>query len=260
MLTLLPLPLTLLPGAAEAGAGGEVLSVLSVMGQATSKSGGPLEAGKKLGAREVIEAGTRGVVQLLIGGRLALTVADGARVELAATPPRVAILRTGLVRLSGAGGTLAHAGWEARTGGGATVLVARDRLFVLRGRVGLVRGAGGAEETLRAGQATVLAAGGPSLAVGAARPDPALLRRSLTYQPPPRWEPGLTRISLDQISQARDRLRQQQRREREAASCGCTESAQSGAGNTARSASGPGLEALNAKLRIRIKGLPRKVK
>jgi hypothetical protein len=222
--------------------------------------GAPARAGIMLRPAATLQTRAGGVVQVLIGWRLAL--AAGGRCTLQLKPEGLVVRSDHcLLRLSGASGSLELAGWRLKLGqGGGTLMLDGERLFITAGRVHL-RAAGGKAYQLRAGQATDLAVGGPAVALGRAAPTHRVLQLSRTFQPPPPWAPPGQAVDLSVIQRARGQMQQAQQREREAASCGCTEGGSTGGGiGTAGPDGGPSIEARTAGLRLRINGLPRKTK
>jgi len=237
-------------------------TVLSTVGR-VSVDGAAVHAGIDLERGALVETHAGAAAQLLIGWRVALALSGRAQIRVLTAAATVQIISArGVVRVSGADVSMSFGRWALRLGTSGTALVDDGRLFVLAGRVVLTeQGSGVRELSLRAGQSVSLTAVGEP-AVTDAAPGAGALGRSRVYQPPAPWEPaGLTTDSLRAIQTARGQMQKEQQRQRELASCGCTEGSGPGGGQEVGGADrGPSIENRTGGLRLRITGLPRKTK
>jgi hypothetical protein len=91
-------------------------------------------------------------------------------------------------------------------------------------------------------------------------PPAGVVVRTLTYQPPPPWEPEEDSIEVGtQVKQTQQRVQDRQQRERELATCGCTEGSGPGVG-VDRGQTQTAIEGRRGTVRIRVRGVPRRIK
>jgi hypothetical protein len=251
--------------------------VLSVVGRAAA-DGKPLRAGIKLGisGRKIqLEARPGAVVQALLNGKLALALVGEGSLEIVTKPLEVHASGKGAVRIAGREGALLVRGCRFQIDpAGGSLLAEGNRVHVLAGQVQfrLTRSAPkGREEpefsapaasgSLKAGQTVHVAVDGRNLTVTEARPAPDLQHRTLLFQPPAPWEPEVSGVDLGQVKRAQGLRHEQQEKEREMATCGCTES---GGEKGKAKLSGPEgsatLEKRGATVRVKVRGLPKKVR
>ncbi len=250
------------------------LRLLSLTG-AARVDGEATVAPSRWPAGALLDLSCGAVAQLLVetpAGALALAVRGPARVRLLGRAAEVDVLEGRALRLAGAG-ALQAAGWRLELDG--TALLDGERLFVLEGRASLRPLPGGAVgPVLRFARAIAdepgLAAGvqptaGHAVRLGLTRaeltpgapPEPLLAELS-RFQPPPAWRSRPPEVTLAEVRRAEQWTREQRRSERQAASCGCTESR--GPGGAPVLGSGPGvnpLERSGSLLRLRVVGIPR---
>jgi hypothetical protein len=255
------------PRAALAGPLQGQVEVLSVVG--TARAGGKrLEAGAALHAGAVVELVSRDAgVQLVLARRMAVGLCDRASARLLGAGADVVLDQGGVARLAGRGSVVSGR-LRAELGADGIVLLQGGRLFVQEGRVTVRSILAPPARPIR----TVVHSGeqvSPGRAVRAARsgdlklrwlePPAGLVARTLVYQPPPPWDPGEDPVEVGaQVKRTQQRVEARQQRERELATCGCTES------------SGPGLdpskernktviEGRRGTVRVRVRGVPRRI-
>lgn len=250
------------------GEGGRPVRVLSVVGLAAADDS-RLSAGETLDPSRPVRLVARpgAVVQALIGERLALALVGRKEVTVRGGLEQVELGRgNGGVRLAGSAGTVLVEGWRFRLDpDGGSLLVDGDRVYLQAGKAWW-SAPGGAPTTiagtLRPGQMVEVKRGAPpgAITVVEAAPAPYLTGRMTVYQPPDPWEPLVHRPDVEQVRRAQTLRRQQQTKEREMASCGCTEG--SGPAEATQISGGESsnpIEARNTTVRVRVRGLPKKV-
>jgi hypothetical protein len=83
----------------------------------------------------------------------------------------------------------------------------------------------------------------------------------MLFQPPAPWEPEVSQVDLGQVKRAQGLRREQQEQEREMATCGCTEGGgEKGMASPTTSDSNSIEERRGARVRVRVRGLPKKVR
>jgi hypothetical protein len=235
----------------------------------------PLISGDLLapGARLSLEAGAS--VHLMQAGDLLLSVFGPAALTLGSLKaPRAIVLRSALaLQLSGMGGELVWAdGRRVRVSSrGATVLVARDKVYLRRGSARLTRPPSVAPPVAPAAPAS--AASTPAGPAPTSMTAKAARSRELRRAKAPAWAvaavsryrapPRLRRRGGVSLAAAVKRVRRwtaaRQQQAREMAACGCTEGSGPGGGAN-NNGGGPNgvlmLEGRNARLRVRVGGMP----
>jgi hypothetical protein len=268
----------------------DVAQVLSISGQARARQT-PLSVGEELPVGSMIEVETAAVLQLFLRPGLVAAVlgpawvevlADGLEVHTGETVALLARQSDGLevhtgetVALAGQGGVLVARGWRiALHPHGASVLLDGSQAYVQEGRARLLpplarRGwrllsqlpaeSIQSEQIVGRGQLGILGSSDRAQIV-AGRPPEELVRRVRRYQAPERFTPTLDEVSLAEVQKVKRWGQEQTQAQREAASCGCTESKSSSGGtlNGQNGAQTP-LEKINTPVRVLILGLPRKI-
>lgn len=238
------------------GARAESVEVVSVVGEARLVGGGPLKAGDTFAGGRTIRLARHAVVQLVLDGRLALSLCRAAEALLLDRQADVVLAR-GAARLSGVGSVSSRRMRLELGAGGGELLVNGAEADLLAGKAGARSVAGG--RALRAGQSVRLLSDG-GLAVGRAEIDSELLRSSRRYAPPAPWEPRADPVALDrEVKKVKQRVQSQQQREREMASCGCTEGSGPGAQIDRSKSSESRPETRPARVRVRVLGVPKKL-
>ena len=233
-------------------AAGQPIEVVSLVGRA-SADGQALRAGARLSRGTLVELhGRRAVVQLVLDDRLAVGLCRSARARLMERGGDLELHR-GAIRLTGTGSVVLR---------GMRTELERGELVIDGATVHLIAGRATARlaaETVRLspGQAARLTAGGGLLRTQRAV-EPDLVTRTMTYAPPGRWEPTMEQVALGRsVKEVRQRVMARQQREREMASCGCTEGSGPGAQIDRTRGTEIRPEARPAVVRVRVVGVPR---
>ena len=233
------------------------IEVVSVVGEARLVGGGPLKVGDRFAGGRTVKLARHAVAQLVLDGRLALSLCRGAEALLLDRQADVVLTR-GVARLAGVGSvSRRRLRLELGFPAGGEALVAGPEAFVVAGNA--VARSVGEERGLRAGQSVRLLGDG-GLALGQRRVDDALLRETRSYAPPAPWEPRADPVALDrEVKKVRQRVQSQQQRDREMASCGCTEGSGPGAQIDRSRGSEIRPETRPARVRVKVLGVPKKL-
>jgi len=226
----------------------EAVRVLSVVGAGALRAGAQLAAESALAvpARTTVQPGLGEAVLALLGparGRV-----SGRGLEL---------YEAEAARLSGRGLLIVPGGFRVEVKRGGSVVFERGQLHVLAGRAVVsspreeLLGELLSPRSVRLGFFGELLS--PQSALGA-----GTLRRLSRFQPPPPWRHALGPVSAAEVGRAVETVRAERQRERQAASCGCTESRGGSVGQLPGSGSALSpIERSSATLRVRITGIPR---
>lgn len=247
----------LLPAAFVAGlallsssARGEpVARVVAVVGA----PGESLRAGDRLAtdASFVVRSGT--TVQLALGPA-ALAIVGPARGRVGQRG--VELFEVEAAQLAGRGLLVVPGGYrvEAATG---SVVFERGQLHLRSGEARVSPPAQGPTIALRAPRSVRLGLQGELLPARAALPAETVERLGRFGTPPP-WRLALGPVTAAEVSRAVEIVRAERERERQAASCGCTESRGGAVGQLPGSGSTQSpIERSASTLRVRITGVPR---
>jgi hypothetical protein len=252
MRTLLLMP-CLLPLLSAPAWAGPAIRVVSVLGGASAE-GQPLAAGQSLTAGTEVDVAAGGVLQLLLDRtRLAASICGKGQVRLAAGSADVEVRGEPVVRLAGEG-TLATDALRVEVRG--TVVLERGSLYVLAGHA-TASAPSARLVPVQAGNTARVSSDG-SLRVTPGAPQEAAVRGTVRYASPEPWDPEVA-VDLSVVRRARQEVQQQQQRDRELASCGCTESSGPGAATVQSSTVEHRPEGRQATVRVRVLGVPKRI-
>jgi hypothetical protein len=205
-----------------------------------------------------------------VSGRATFSFEEGAR---------GAVLSFGrLARLSGKAGRLSVEGFQVQLSKeGGAVLFVEDRFYVLWGEATIIppseaeigpfgrffRELRDSEPSrsplvLVKGQVGILVLGG-GVTVQSHDPDPRLIGELRAQDPPPPWKPEFGGVSPGEMRKVERWTEERNQSQREASSCGCTESSSSTGPSVLQETEVTPLERINTQIKIRVRGLPKKV-
>jgi hypothetical protein len=238
--------LGLLPSAARGEPVARVIAVVGAPGEAL-RAGDPLEAGASL----VVRSGT--TVQLALGPA-SLAIVGPARGRVGQRG--LELFEAEAARLAGRGLLVVPGGYRVE-GATGSVVFERGQLHLRSGEARVSPPALGPTIALRAPRSVRLGLQGELLPARAALPA-EIEERLDRFGPPPRWRLSLGPVSAAEVSRAVEIVRAERERERQAASCGCTESRSGSVGQLPGSGSSLSpIERSASTLRVRITGVPR---